>query len=139
MHVAQASSPGQTVHNGCMFIRMLTCTVSFLSTTCLLVNLLEGDALFIIPVSVVAAKIYAIAVLAVLNARQTIAQKADGPLDTEWLGLSSLRFTNPHTVEDRAEVDVHGVVDNPLHSAQLGSKSMIQPIVTECLPECVQV
>ncbi|KAI0770240.1 hypothetical protein C8Q74DRAFT_1448888 [Fomes fomentarius] len=95
---------------------LVTC---LLSTTCLLVNLLEGGELFIIPVSFVAAKIYAIAVLAVLNSRQTLAEKADGPLDTEWLGLSNLKFTVPRT-EDHLEVGVH-VLDNRLHSAQRSS------------------
>ncbi|KAI0770241.1 hypothetical protein C8Q74DRAFT_884677 [Fomes fomentarius] len=59
---------------------LVTC---FLSTTCLLVNLLE--------------------------------EKADGPLDTEWLGLSNLKFTVPRT-EDHVE-----------------EKYIIQPNVTEGL------
>ncbi|KAI0800302.1 hypothetical protein C8Q74DRAFT_1396378 [Fomes fomentarius] len=132
-------------------------TASFLSTTCLLVigsslaihlralistvqNLLEGDELFIIPVSVVAAKIYAIAVLAVLNSRQTLAEKADRPLNTEWLGLSNLKSTAPHT-EDHVEVGVRVLDHGSLLSAQHSrdqEKSMIQPNVAEGLLECVQ-
>ncbi|KAI0707650.1 hypothetical protein C8Q76DRAFT_745789 [Earliella scabrosa] len=82
------------VHTLILYAFTTGIVTSIMSIICLMVDLLEGNHIFIIPVALVTAKVYANSVLLTLNLRKSFQERLnethhDGP--TEWVGMSGIQ------------------------------------------------